>query len=169
MTSGRAAVWGLASAGILLAAGFALLASGGRESGGRPDAAPRSGDLSPDQAADRARRAETYARWVLSRAAADGETVAAALRAVQGVLAETGDRTPEEKEVAARLKGVRMDLAARRRAALDRLWVSFRRNHALRDWSGARRDLARILRITHDPRDADHRQARRLLDRISAR
>ncbi len=168
MTPERTAAWGLASSGALLAIGFSLLCLGGRTDPAGPLAA-RSPDVSPEQAVEQAHRAEAYARWVLARASADGETVASAARAVRGALAGMAAHPAFEPGLEARLKGVQMDLSARQREALDRFWISFRRNRALRDWGSARRDLTRILAIASDPRSADGRQARRFLDQLSGR
>lgn len=166
MTPGKTVPLGLVSAGFFLTVGFLLMFAG---RGAREEIRSVFAAGSSGQAVARAIRAEAYAGWVLARAATDGETVATALRAVQAALTGFDPGTPEDRELAARLKGARLDLVARQRAALDRLWVSCRRNRALRDWSGARLDLARILAIAHDPRDHDYRQARRLLDRIAGK
>lgn len=166
MRTDRLARAGLASAAALLSAGFALLFLGRGETA--PRSVPRS-PVSAEAALDRARRAESYARWVLSRAGSDLTAVAAARRAVRGALADWEAHAAAEPELSARLAGVRLDLEGRYREGLERLWVSYRRNRALRDWRGARRDLSLILSVAPDPRDADHRQARQLLNRLATR
>lgn len=166
MRPDRLARAGLVSAGALLAAGFALLLTG------RGETAPRAAPPVPAparDALDRALRAESYARWVLSRAGSDLATVAAARRAVLGALAAWEPHAAAEPELSARLAGMRLELEKRYRDGIERLWVSCRRNHALRDWKGARRDLSLILSVAPDPRDADHRQARKLLNRLATR